>query len=86
MNSEIQKLLEVLGFPKGSKRLPKIKEVRKQFLKLSLIRHPDKATGNNKDMTILIDAYEQVGKIIENMENIIIIIIMYSNSVQRQQT
>ena len=56
---EIQELLEVLGFPKGSKKLPKMKEVRKQFLKLSLIRHPDKPTGSNKDMSILLNAYKK---------------------------
>ena len=67
MNKEIENLLVILGFPRGELRVPKMKEVRKQFLKLAMIKHPDKATGNDKDMKMLLDAYHRVGKFIEDM-------------------
>ena len=69
MNKDIKELLEVLGFPNNQQKLPKMKDVRKQFLKLALIRHPDKATGNEKDMKVLLDAYQRIGKIIEGLVN-----------------
>ena len=67
MNKEIENLLVILGFPRGEPRVPKMKEVRKQFLKLAMIKHPDKPTGNDKDMKLLLDAYHRVGKFIEDM-------------------
>ena len=60
MNSELQELLEILGFSKDmSSKLPKMKEVRKQFIKLAKVRHSDKPTGNDKDMKELLNAYNK---------------------------
>ena len=66
MNTEIQELLEILGFSNNDRqKMPKMKDVRKQFLKLAKIRHSDKPTGNDHDMKILLEAYKRIGKIIE---------------------
>ena len=47
--------LKVLGFT--GKALPKMKELRKRYLELSLVRHPDKKSGTDEDFQILLNAY-----------------------------
>ena len=67
MNHKIKELLVILGFEKDIKKEPMMKEVRKNFLKLSMKKHPDKPGGSNEAFQELIDAYEQIGKHIQNM-------------------
>ena len=38
--------------------IPKVKYVRKQFLKLSKLKHPDKGTGTSEDFAELLEAKE----------------------------
>ena len=45
---EIGKYLDVLGMKCEEERLPKVKDVRKRFLQLSLERHPDKQGGSKE--------------------------------------
>ena len=45
MNQETVRYLRVLGL--SEEKLPKMKELRKRYFELSLIRHPDKKTGNS---------------------------------------
>ena len=68
MDSETRSLLRVLGLPE--ERLPKMKELRKQYLKLSLLRHPDKKlTGSDELFQELLYAYEVIGNLIQKCEN-----------------
>ena len=66
MNSEMNIHLETLGLESG--KVPKMKEVRKQFLKLANIRHPDKPNGTDELMKELLNAYQKVGKFLEEMK------------------
>ena len=66
MDSKTKNLLKVLGL--SEKKLPKMKELRKQYLKLSLLRHPDKkltGTGSDELFQELLYAYEYIGNLIE---------------------
>ena len=67
LNRKAKKNLRILGFPEDT--LPKMKELRRRYLELSLIRHPDKATGTDEDFQELLYAYESIGKLIEKSEN-----------------
>ena len=67
MEKKIVKNLRVLGFPENI--LPKMKELRKRYLELSFIRHPDKETGTDKAFQELLNAYSEIGKLIEEREN-----------------
>ena len=67
MNKETVKNLKVLEFPVDS--LPKMKELRKRYCELSLIRHPDKKTGTDADFKELLNAYNEIGKLIEKSKN-----------------
>ena len=55
MNKEARKNLKVLGFPEDS--LPKMKELRRRYFELSLLRHPDKKTGTEEAFKELLNAY-----------------------------
>ena len=60
--------LSILGFDCNLETFPRMKEVRVQFLKLALLKHPDKNTNKakaDKDMKELLKAYKMVGKYIE---------------------
>ena len=60
--------LSILGFLVDDlQEFPKMKEIRAQFLKLALIKHPDKPNGSEKEMKELLKAYKLVGKHIEEM-------------------
>ena len=60
MDSKTKSYLKVLGL--SQERLPKMKEVRKQYIKLSLLRHPDKKlTGTDELFNELGFAYEFIG-------------------------
>ena len=60
--------LSILGFSVDElPEFPKMKEVRAQFLKLALTKHPDKPNGSEKEMKELLKAYKLVGKHIQEM-------------------
>ena len=65
MTDEIRKLLVILGFDKDIKSIPLMKEVRRNFLKLAILKHPDKPGGVNADFQQLKDAYDKIGKVIQ---------------------
>ena len=65
INKELKDLLVILGFEKESNKLPLMKELRRNFLKLSLVKHPDKAGGNKSDFQELSNAYEVLAKAIQ---------------------
>ena len=67
MHEEIIRKLRVLGFPE--EKLPKMKELRKRYFELSLIRHPDKDTGTNAAFQELLNAYSYIGNLIEKSNN-----------------
>ena len=46
-----------------------MKELRKRYCELSLIRHPDKATGTDEAFQELLHAYGEIGKQIEKSKN-----------------
>ena len=68
MNQEIRALLVVLGLKSDIECIPLMKEVRRQFLKLSIEKHPDKPGGTKEAFQELKDAYDRVGKIIHETE------------------
>ena len=61
-NQETINNLKVLGFPEDV--LPKMKELRNRYLELSLVGHPDKDTGTDEDFKELLNAHEEIGKLI----------------------
>ena len=67
LSREATKNLRVLEFPEDV--LPKMKELRKRYLELSLTRHPDKETGTDEDFQELLNAYMAIGKLIEKSRN-----------------
>ena len=67
LNKETIENLEVLGF--GGDVLPKMKELRKRYLELSLVRHPDKRSGTDEEFQKLLNAYLEIGKLIEKASN-----------------
>ena len=67
LNREAIMNLRILEFPDDI--LPKMKELRKRYLELSLARHPDKETGTDEDFQELINAYNAIGKLVEKSRN-----------------
>ena len=67
LDKETVAKLKVLGFEINC--LPKMKELRKRYLELSLVRHPDKENGSDEAFQILLNAYIDIGKLIENSKN-----------------
>ena len=68
INQELKDLLIILDFQKDIDKLPLMKEVRRNFLKLSLEKHPDKAGGNKSDFQELLNAYEVIAKVIQDTQ------------------
>ena len=59
IDRKMKEYLSILGFDVDElNEFPKMKEVRKQFLKLAILKHPDKPNGNEKDMKELLKAYK----------------------------
>ena len=67
MESKIKNALIVLGFDDLTV-IPQMKEIRKKWLKLSLIHHPDKPTGNKEAFQELLAAYETASDAAKEME------------------
>ena len=69
MKMNIKEALEVLGFA-DTGILPKLKEIRKRYVKLSMLHHPDKNGGSkeSKEMfQVILHAYEIAGKACEDI-------------------
>ena len=67
----MKEYLSILGFNVDElQEFPKMKDVRAQFLRLALIKHPDKPNGSEKEMKELLKAYKVVGKHIEEMASL----------------
>ena len=66
-NMETVKNLRVLGFQEDI--FPKMKELRKRYLELSHIRHPDKNTGTDEAFKEVLTAYNEIGKLIDENDN-----------------
>ena len=56
MELKVEQALKTMGFQDITK-IPKMKEIRKKWLLLSLINHPDK-NGTNEAFQDLLEAYE----------------------------
>ena len=66
---KIKEALEVLGFDE-TEILPKLKEIRRRYVKLSVLHHPDKNGGSNESKEMfqtLLNAYEVAGKACEDI-------------------
>ena len=67
---KIEEALMILEFLDVNK-LPKLKEIQKQFRKLSKVRHPDRNGGTKEatsDFQKLLDAYQVAGKAAERVK------------------
>ena len=68
MDSVTQRLLSILGFPDGIESLPSMRQLKTQYRRTSLKRHPDKPGGTKGHFQELLDAFEKVGNLILNMD------------------
>ena len=64
MNSKLKTALILLGFD-DPKTVPKMKEIRKRYMILSLKLHPDKPGGSDAKFQALLDAYNLAGEAAE---------------------
>ena len=66
---KLEEALRILEF-KNTTVLPRLKEIQKQFHRLSKIKHPDKNNGSIKskeDFQTLLEAYNTAGKAAEKV-------------------
>ena len=69
LSSEVREALDTLVF-ENLVNLPKLKEIRKKYLKLSSIHHPDKNGGSieaKQNFQRILSAYEIAGKACEDV-------------------
>ena len=69
----LEEAMKILRFS-DVKKLPKMRELQKQYREQSMARHPDRNDGSKEstlDFQRLLDAYQFVGKIVEkeNLKN-----------------
>ena len=57
MESVLKEALETLGFMDVTE-VPRMKDIRKKWMKLSLLLHPDKSTGSKEAFQKLVAAYK----------------------------
>ena len=57
MNAQVINYMEILEFEKFEE-LPKMKEVRRKFLKIVKAKHPDGGQGTEEDFVELLEAKE----------------------------
>ena len=68
MNKSVKEALSILGFDDFTS-LPKLKDIRKKFLELSLKYHPDKNSDSKQSkehFQRILDAYNVAGEAFEN--------------------
>ena len=69
MDTKVRDALKVLGFGNTS-TLPKLKDIRKRYIKLSVLHHPDKNNGSKESHEMflsILSAYEIAGKACEDI-------------------
>lgn len=69
MKEQLMKCLEILGFPK-SETIPKLKQIKSNYLRLLIQKQPDKNGGVDKGFNELQKAYEIVSNYV--FENLIV--------------
>ena len=65
MDPQVLKWLKIMGFEEMDVKCLKMKMLDSQWRKMTLLRHPDKPGGKKEDFQELMEAYENLGKIIE---------------------
>ena len=70
MNPEIRKLLTILGFDESLPIVPTLSEIRRQFRKECLVKHPDKTSGSKDTFQQLLDAYQKIVHYLNEREHI----------------
>ena len=65
MDSQVLKWLTIMGLEMSEAKHLKMKTLTSQWRKMTLLKHPDKPGGKNEDFLELMEAYENLGKIIE---------------------
>ena len=65
MDPEVMKWLTIMGLQDQNLKHLKMKTLNSQMRKLALLKHPDKPGGKKEDFQELMNAYENLGKIIE---------------------
>ena len=70
MNREIRRLIRLPGFAGDLEDIPPLKVIRQQFRKESLIKHPDKPTGDKEAFQELLDAYNKILRHIKAKGNV----------------
>ena len=70
MNSEIRNLLTILGFDKSLSSVPTLSEIRRQFRKECLVKHPDKTSGSKDTFQQLLAAYQKLVLCLDHSEQI----------------
>ena len=68
MDIKVKEALGILGF-ENLETLPKLKDIRKRFMKLSLLHHPDKNNGSKEAKSKfqeILKAYETAGRVLQD--------------------
>ena len=60
MDQETRTLLSILGFDESLEVFPVMSEIRRQFRRECLLKHPDKATGSKDSFQHLLSAYHKI--------------------------
>lgn len=70
MNEELRTSLNTLGFDESLEDIPSLSEIRHQFRKESLVKHPDKTTGSKEKFQQLLSAYRKLEKCLTQQKNL----------------
>jgi hypothetical protein len=65
MDPKVAKWLTIMGFPSPDLKYMKMKILSSQWRRMSLFKHPDKPSGTEEAFKELNNAFENLGKIIE---------------------
>ena len=68
MDEHTKCLLVVLGFDQDIQEIPNLGEIKQHFRKESLMKHPDKPSGDKESFQNLVDAYHKIIKKINKEE------------------
>lgn len=71
MDKELRTSLNILGFDESLENIPSLSEIRHQFRKESLVKHPDKITGSKEKFQQLLSAYQKLEKCIAQQKNMV---------------
>ena len=65
MDPQVVKWLHILGFQESDMKCMKMTILNSQWRKMTLLKHPDKPGGKHEDFQELMNAYENLGRIVE---------------------